>query len=314
MVGGGDASTPHPCAIPGLDADAVATIVEHLRTVDLLSCAATCTALRRLCTPRLDEKTLDVSGADLSNAHLLWLATTRLRGACSRVDVSGCAQLTKAAIARCVSDCPSLSELRALRVGPSSWLAAGATPQCTVPTPWHLPLGALLIRRTTCGYRSAAHLEKLVPTLPPSVARVELDVRLELKNDLHDHSPLLTLLHHHPALHAQRLTLVADNVSAQSSQQPSATDAAAAAAPAAAAPAPVVIDEEHEAAAGQEVEQEAEQEAAVAAESEEAEGSSAALRRLTSALLGNQAPSHHIYICTHARMHACMRPTQSCGA
>ena len=174
------ASTAAPTAQPArLNPDLYDLIVgSHLQSADTLSCACVCSALRHLCEAHLPR--VNVRGSAISGAQLLWLTKVRLTGACESLDVSDCEHLTKAHVAAAVAASPKLRALTALRVGPGSW--------------------------------SAKHLAKLISASPSTLASARLDVRAELKNDLHVDSPLLAALVN-VAVRAERLTLIADNVS-----------------------------------------------------------------------------------------------------
>lgn len=134
------------------------------------------------------------------------LAREQLGARCVRMDVSDCKELTKAQISAAIAACPSLQELTALRVGPGSW--------------------------------SAKHIRALLSSATTSLTSVRVDMLLEMKNDLHDGSPLLQALSN-PILRVEKLTLISDNVTRASNPAVAATcgaaDAAAAATLAAAA-------------------------------------------------------------------------------
>ena len=169
-----------PTVTPRLSPDTYALVLSFLPITDVLSCARVCKKLRALCATKLQAGDVVVSGSAVNGAQLLWLVQERLHGAVTTLDVSGCEAITKASIAAAVAACPRLETLTALQVGPGCW--------------------------------SGKHLEKLLnANLPPGL-RATVDVRLELKNDLHEASPMLASLSA-PALVLRRLVLIADNVS-----------------------------------------------------------------------------------------------------
>ena len=182
-----------------LDPDTYRLILSILSTPDQLACAQVCTALRELFESILDSTghAINVAGgSSLSDgARLLWLAKVRMRGGCTRMDVSGCEHVTKAQVAAAVTASPLLRELTCLRVGPGSW--------------------------------SEKQALKLLAAAPPSLSSFRLDMRLELKNDLQEGSPALSALS--AAVRMERLTLIADNISIRPADaNPSAAAAAAA--------------------------------------------------------------------------------------
>ena len=187
-----DAKTPPPSL--AATEDTLSLICGHLLTPDLLACASASTALQDLCNETLrHDPTLRLRGPDVTGASLLWLVQQRMGGACERLDVTGCTGITKANVAQAVATSPALIELVALSCGPSAW---------TVKT-----------TRT------------LLEAAPPSLRVAKLDVRLELKNDLHADSALLASMNH-PAVCVQRLILIADNLTRA---EPSGTTSTAAA-------------------------------------------------------------------------------------
>ena len=244
------AGTP-PLQKTGLDT--FATIVSSLSTLDLLAISSTCWALNQLCSGLLLETgALELRGTSTSSARLLWLVQRRMRGKCRRIDVTDVADVTKArtspqsathnslphtptrcalppaqnCLAQCVAASPALEELVALRVGQSSWSAAQAT--------------RLLAAAPAAASLSAAAR----PSNPARPLQVHLDLRLELKNDLAPDSAILGRLDAATApaapspLRVERLTLIADNVSAATgggARRPSTAAAAAAAVDAAVA-------------------------------------------------------------------------------
>ena len=237
-----DASTPPSPPSLAATEDTLSLICGQLLTPDLLACASASTALQDLCNETLrHEPTLRLRGPDVTGASLLWLVQQRMGGACERLDVTGCTGITKANVAQAVAASPALIELVALSCGPSAW---------TVKT-----------------------IRTLLEAAPPSLRVARLDVRLELKNDLHADSALLASMNH-PAVCVQRLILIADNLTRAEPSGTTAAELAAAAAAAAAAAEDAVAEEDEE----------QEQEAAVP-DTE----ASAALRRLAVALLPRHA-------------------------
>lgn len=170
-------------AKPRLNPDIYRHIVSILTTPDKLTVACVCSRLRELCEASLSSSplTLNVHGSALSGKQLLWIAKERLRGECVRLDVSRCEALTKANIATVLTACPSLTQMAAIGVGPGSW--------------------------------SAKHIERLLAAAPPRAAILRLDARLELKNDCDEDSSLLSAFAD-GKVQLERLTLVADNVTA----------------------------------------------------------------------------------------------------
>ena len=240
------ADPPQANQPPSLTAteDTLSLICGQLLTPDLLACASASTALQELCNEALrQDPSLRLRGPDVTGATLLWLVQHRMRGACERLDVSGCTEITKANVAQAVAASPALVELVALCCGPSAW---------TVKT-----------------------IGRLLEAAPPSLRVARLDVRLELKNDLHADSPLLASMCH-PAVCVQRLILIADNLTRAEPSGTTAADLAAAAAAAAAAAEGAATDDEEE---------DDEQQETAVPDTE----ASAALRRLAGALLPRHA-------------------------
>jgi hypothetical protein len=154
-------------------------IVASLSTSDALSCAQVSTSLRALGEACVHADAIHESSTPVTGDALLWMAAVRLGGRCQRISLVDCENITKAQIAAAVAACPALVELTALRVGPGSW--------------------------------SARHLARLFDSAPPGLRRVAIDLRLEMKKDLHEGSPALSALAN-PALHLEKLTLISDNV------------------------------------------------------------------------------------------------------
>ena len=205
---------------PRLNPDIYRHLLSILHTTEVLTCACVCTALRQLCESALRVSPLCcVRGSPISGAKLLWLLKERLRGECVRLDVSGCANLTKVQVCAAVAASPKLSTLSCLQVGPGSW--------------------------------SSKQLAKLVESLGRADgASVCIDVRAEMKNDLHEGSPFLGCLSS-AALHVERLTLIADCVSSVAAEAGAAGDGPAAIA-AAAAIAAIDLSDDPQAADGDE--------------------------------------------------------------
>ena len=173
-----------PDALPArLTPDTYQLILAALSTVDVLACAQVCTALRQLCEANLLQAAhaLRLRCCDVTGPQLLWLASERMRGQSSHIDISGCEHITKVQVVAAVEASPKLHGLACLRVGPGSW--------------------------------SAKQCEKLLAASPDTLESIELDLRLELKNDLHEGSATLSALAANTVLRVTRLTLIADNVS-----------------------------------------------------------------------------------------------------
>ena len=193
-----------------LNPDLYRELICSLPVADVLRCSSTCTALKQLCEAEL-LRAVKFADPDATGNNLQWLIKTRLRGECVRLDVSGCAELTKAQVASVLAASPKLADLVAVAVGPGSW--------------------------------SATHLAKLLGSMPLSLRSAKVDVRLELKNDLHDGSPMLLALAN-PIVKLERLTLITDNVAP--SQTASAAAAMAVSAAAEAFAAATLVDGEVE--------------------------------------------------------------------
>ena len=174
------ASPPPPPVAMLEGADTFTSIVPFLSTSDVKSCSAVSTNLQRSLHEHMKTTSEIIEhGTAIKGASLMLLVQQFAKVPLLRMDVSLCKELTKAAITSAVAACPALQELVALGVGPGSW--------------------------------ASKHLTKLLAGAPASLKSVRIDVLLEMKNDLHDGSELLSALSH-PAVRVEKLTLISDNV------------------------------------------------------------------------------------------------------
>ena len=144
-----------PLAAP----DTFASVARHLGTLDLLACAISCAAFRKLVDDYLCQtNTLDLRSTDIGDKSLLALVQRRLLAGCVRLNVSDCPQLSKVSVVRAVALCAMLKELVAHRIGPGSW--------------------------------QVGQVCRLLTAAPETLRTVELDCRLAVNVDLSSGSPL----------------------------------------------------------------------------------------------------------------------------